>query len=144
VEAHGAMLEFLAARAGYARKGHHGAARRVGGRHDWTSAPVSAARLARARPQLHVHGTTLNKVVCPDGKVRALDYSLILQVRDAAGAYATATSKPSRGKRLAERAASAVWRPPPTGGRGRSPASTSTRRILFSKRTAAITPAWRG
>src|SRR5258706_310365 len=73
VEGHAAMLEFLAARAGHARKGHHG-----GGAGEWVDAPdwTSVQFLQHDSrehdPQLHVHGPTLNKAVCPvDGKVRA-------------------------------------------------------------------------
>src|SRR5205823_5542962 len=87
---HRAMLDFMAEHAGYARAGHHG-----GGGGQWVDAPdwISAQFLQHDSrdhdPQLHVHGTVANKAVCPvDGKVRALDYSLFIQWRDAAGAFA--------------------------------------------------------
>ncbi len=146
VEGHGAMLEFLAARAGYARKGHHG-----GGGGEWVDAPdwTSAQFLqhdSRAHdPQLHVHGTTLNKVVCPvDGKVRALDFSLILQWRDAAGAYGDRYVEALAWQRLAERGLH-LQLEVATDGRSRQIAGIDVEETnLFSKRTAAITPALEG
>ncbi len=85
-----AMLEFLADKAGYARAGHHGGgAGEWVDAHDWTTALFLQHDSREHDPHLHAHATVLNKVMCPDGKVRALDFSiLILQWRDAASAYA--------------------------------------------------------
>jgi hypothetical protein len=134
---HRAALDFMSERASYARAGHHG-----GGAGQWVDAPdlVCAQFLQHDSrdhdPQLHVHGTILNKVQCADGKVRALDYSLFLQHRDAAAAH---------GERVAEAnlwsTLGAFWEARPDGAAreiaGADPAASG----LFSKRAAAITPA---
>ncbi len=87
-------------------------------------------------PQLHVHGPTANKVVCPaDGKVRALDYCLFIQWRDGASAYAERYLEALAWQRYGLR-----WETAPDGVSrqvaGVDPAASD----LFSKRTAAITP----
>ena len=71
-----------------------------------------------------MHGPTANKTVCADGTVRALDFSLILQWRDAAGAYADRWVEAY----VWRDAGGAVDAQPRTGRRGRSPGSTPTRR----------------
>ena len=135
-----AMLNFLAEKAGYARAGHHGGG---GGTwvdaHDWTTALFLQHDSRDHDPHLHAHATVLNKVVCPDGKVRALDYSLILQWRDAASAY---------GDRFVEatvwQQAGALWELA-ADGRSRQIAGIDVEASnLFSKRTAAITPTLQG
>ena len=86
-------------------------------------------------PQLHVHGPIANKTECADGKVRALDGTLLTQWRDAASAI---------GARVFEaylwQTQGTVWQTRQDGlGReivGIDAESTG----LFSKRTAAITP----
>ncbi len=140
MDGHRAMLDFLAEKAGYARAGHHGGgAADVGRRARLDDRAVPAARLPRARPAAARARPDANKVVCADGKVRALDFSLILQWRDAAGAYAD---------RLVE---AYVWQE--AGGAWERAADGTSRQIagvdadatnLFSKRTAAITPALAG
>ena len=91
-----------------------------------TGPPRSSCSTTRATTTRSCTSTapSPNKVVCADGKVRALDFSLILQWRDAACAYAD---------RLVEAYAVAAARrvvgaAPRTGSRGRSPGSTSRRR----------------
>ena len=135
--AHRAMLDFLAEKAGYARAGHHGGgAGRWVDAHDWTSAQFLQHDSREHDPQLHVHGPTSNKTLCSDGVVRALDYTLILQWKDAAGAYAD---------RWAEayvwRDAGARWALSPDGTSRQLAGIDADATNLFSKRTAAITPA---
>src|SRR3954451_8333843 len=134
---HRAMLDFLADKAGYARAGHHGGgAGQWVDAHDWTPAQFVQHDSREHDPQLHVHGPTTNKTICADGVVRALDFSMILQWKDAAGAYAD---------RWAE---AYVWRE--AGVRWTCSADGTSRQVagvdadatnLFSKRTAAIGPA---
>ena len=137
MEAHRAALDFLAAHASFARKGHHG-----GGAGEWVDAPdlVSTQFLQHDSrehdPQLHVHGPTANRTVCPaDGKVRALDYSLLIQWRDGASAFAERYLEALAWQRYGLR-----WETGPDGESrqicGVDPAASD----LFSKRTAAITP----
>jgi TrwC relaxase/AAA domain len=136
LDGHRAMLEFLADKAGYARTGHHGGG--AGGwvpARDWTTAQFLQHDSREHDPQLHAHATTLNKVMCEDGKVRALDYSLILQWKDSASAYADRHVAASGWQRLG-----LLWELGPDGRSlqiaGMDPDATR----LFSKRTAAITP----
>src|SRR4051794_15986171 len=134
--AHRAMLDFLADKAGFARAGYHGGgAGRWVDAHEWTSAQFLQHDSREHDPQLHVHGPTANKTICADGVVRALDYTLVLQWKDAAGAYAD---------RWAE---AYVWRE--AGVRWTCSVDGTSRQIagidadatnLFSKRTAAIGP----
>ncbi|MDN5852245.1 MAG: relaxase domain-containing protein [Actinomycetia bacterium] len=87
-------------------------------------------------PQLHVHGPVLNKVMCSDGVVRALDFTLFTQWRDGAAAICERVSEAAAWEELG-----AWWETRVDGQareiRGVDPAESS----LFSKRTANITPA---
>ena len=134
---HRAVLDFLAAKAGYARAGHHGGG---GGQwvdgHDLIAAQFLQHDSRDHDPQLHVHGPVANKVECADGKVRALDFTLFTQWRDAASAL---------GERVAEadcwQRNGAWWQTRPDG-KAREIAGVDVEASrLFSKRTAAITPA---
>ncbi|WP_246633220.1 MobF family relaxase [Pseudonocardia nigra] len=132
---HRAALDFLAEKAGYARRGHHG-----GGAGEW----VDAHRFVAAQflqhdsrdhdPHLHVHGAVANKVPCADGKWLAVDSNLLKQWRWAAAAV---------GERVAEahltETLGARWVTRPDGARevaGVDADSTG----MFSKRSKAITP----
>lgn len=136
IDGHRAMMDFLADKAGFARTGHHGGG--SGGwveARDWTTAQFLQHDSRDHDPQLHAHGTVLNKAVCADGKVRALDYSLILQWKDAASAYVDRWVEAAGWQRVGmlwERAEDGISR----RVRGVDPDATR----LFSKRTAAITP----
>jgi hypothetical protein len=86
MEGHRAALDFLAAHAGYARRGHHG-----GGGGEW----VDAHRFIAAQflqhdsrdhdPHLHVHGAVANKIQCDDGTWLAIDSNLLKQWRPTRG-----------------------------------------------------------
>ena len=84
-----AAIDFLQDKAGYARIGHHG-----GNAGRWIDSPnfVTALFLQHdsrdGDPQLHVHGPTLNRVLCADGTWRALDSRAIYAWKAAAGAIA--------------------------------------------------------
>src|SRR4051812_36728103 len=137
VGGHRAMLDFLADKAGYARAGHHGGgAGRWVDAHDWTTAQFLQHDSREHDPQLHVHGPTANKTVCDDGVVRALDFSLILQWKDAAGAYADRWVEAYVWRHAGVRWTTAV------DGTSRQVAGVDAEATnLFSKRTAAIGPA---
>jgi hypothetical protein len=134
---HRAALDFLAEKAGYARAGHH-----CGGGGQWVDGHglVAAQFLqhdSRDRdPQLHVHGPVLNRVQCPDGKWRAVDGSLITLWRDGASAM---------GERVAEahvwHSLGVRWETRPDGKARELLGVDADSTDLFSKRTAAITPA---
>lgn len=137
---HRAVLDFMATHAAYARAGHHG-----GGGGQWVDAPelVSAQFLQHDSrdhdPQLHVHGPTLNKVRCADGTVRALDFTLFIQWHDAAAAYGERVCEAYVWERLG------VWWEARPDGKAREIAGVDPAASkLFSKRTAAITPALEG
>lgn len=134
---HRAVLDFYADKAGYARAGHHG-----GGAGQWVDGHglIAAQFLQHDSrdhdPQLHVHGPVANKVECADGKWRALDGTLVTQWRDGAGAI---------GERVAEAFVrehlGALWEVRPDGKARELVGVDADSTGLFSKRTAAITPA---
>ncbi|WP_219417705.1 MobF family relaxase [Pseudonocardia nigra] len=135
---HRGVLDYLAEHATYARAGHHG-----GGGGQWvegTGGLISAQFLQHDSrdkdPQLHVHGPTANKVECGDGKVRALDFTLFTQHHDAAAAY---------GERIGEaylyQQLGVLWETRPNGKAREIAGIDPDAAGLFSKRTAAITPA---
>ncbi|MDQ2710290.1 MAG: relaxase domain-containing protein, partial [Actinomycetota bacterium] len=134
---HRAVLDFYAEKAGYARRGHHG-----GGGGQWVDGQglVAAQFLQHDSrdkdPQLHVHGPVANKVQCADGKWLALDFSLFRLWLEGAGAVGERVAEAYVWQELGVR-----WEVRPDGiGRelvGVDVASSD----LFSKRTAAITPA---
>src|SRR5690606_23615339 len=69
-----AMLSVLAERAGFSRAGRHGSgAGRWIDAHDWTVASFHQSDNRDHDPQQHIHNAILNRVVCADGEVRALD-----------------------------------------------------------------------
>ncbi|MGQ0479999.1 MAG: MobF family relaxase [Pseudonocardia sp.] len=134
---HRAALDFYADKAGYARAGHHG-----GGGGQWVDGHgLIAAQFLQhdsrdKDPQLHVHGPVANKVQCADGKWRALDGTLITMWRDGAAAI---------GERVAEahvwQELGARWEVRPDGKARELVGVDTEATALFSKRTAAITPA---
>ncbi|MEJ3652037.1 MobF family relaxase [Actinomycetes bacterium KLBMP 9759] len=134
---HRAALDFLAEKACYARAGHHG-----GGAGRWVDGTgLTAAQFLQHDsrdhdPQLHVHGPVLNKTMCSDGVVRALDFTLMTQWRDGAAAICERVSEAAAWEELG-----AWWETRVDGQareiRGVDPAESN----LFSKRTANITPA---
>jgi hypothetical protein len=133
---HRVVLDFYADKAGYARAGHHG-----GDGGQWVDAhQIVAAQFLQhdsrdKDPHLHVHGPLLNKVLCADGKWRAIDGTLITTWKDAATAVGERATEAYVAEKLGMR-----WLSRPDGF-GRDlvgvPAESLT---LFSKRTAAITP----
>lgn len=134
---HRAVLDFLSERAAFARAGHHG-----GGGGQWVDAPklVTAQFLQHDSrdhdPQLHVHGPTLNKVECEDGKVRALDFTIFTTWHDAAAAYGERVAEAYLYEKLGVR-----WETRPDGKAREIAGIDPDASGLFSKRTAAITPA---
>jgi len=134
---HRAVLDFYAEKAGYARAGRHG-----GGTGKWVDAHgLIAAQFLQhdsrdKDPQLHVHGPVANKVQCGDGKVRALDGSLLNTWKSAASAVGERTAEAYVWEQLGMR-----WEIRSDGKAreivGIDPDSTA----MFSKRTQAITPA---
>jgi hypothetical protein len=134
---HRAVLDFLSDRAAFARAGHHG-----GGGGQWLDAPnlISAQFLQHDSrdhdPQLHVHGPTANKVECGDQKVRALDFTIFTTWHDAAAALGERVSEAYLYEQLGVR-----WQTRPDGKAREIAGIDPDASGLFSKRTAAITPA---
>jgi hypothetical protein len=134
---HRAVLDFLSDHGGFARAGHHGGG---GGRwvdgHGLIATQFLQHDSRDKDPHLHAHGPVANKVLCADGKWRALDGTLIIQWREGAGAVGERVSEGYLREKLG-----VWWEMTPDGKtreiRGIDPDSTR----LFSKRTAAITPA---
>jgi hypothetical protein len=85
-------LDYLAAKAGYSRVGHHGGAagRYVDG-HDWITASFFQHTSRDNDPQLHIHNPTVSRVQAPDGKWRTLDGRALYLRRPGAGAVAERT-----------------------------------------------------
>ncbi|TDD64794.1 TrwC relaxase, partial [Jiangella aurantiaca] len=99
-----AMLSELSARAGYARTGRHGAgAGRWTDAHDWTVASFHQSDSRDHDPQQHIHNAILNRVVCPDGQVRALDSRAIHAWKQAAGAIGERVMEEELSRRLGVR-----------------------------------------
>jgi conjugative relaxase-like TrwC/TraI family protein len=99
-----AMLGELSARAGYARTGRHGAgAGRWVDAHDWTVASFHQSDSRDHDPQQHIHNAILNRVVCPDGQVRALDSRSIHAWKQAAGAIGERVMEEELSRRLGVR-----------------------------------------
>jgi len=133
---HRAVLDFYGEKAGYARAGHHG-----GGGGQWVDGNgLIAAQFLQhdsrdKDPQLHVHGPVANKVECADGKVRALDGTLITQWRDGASAVGERVCEAYVWEQLG-----ALWETRPDGLAREIVGIDADSTGLFSKRTAAITP----
>src|SRR5947207_3222499 len=69
-----AGLDYLQKHAGYSRVGHHGgAAGRFIDAHKWTIASFFQHDSRNHDPQLHIHNTASNRVMCADGEWRTLD-----------------------------------------------------------------------
>jgi conjugative relaxase-like TrwC/TraI family protein len=82
-----AGLDYLQQHAGYSRVGHHGgAAGRYIDAHRWTIASFSQHDSRNHDPQLHIHNTVSNRVLCADGAWRTLDGHLLYLHRPAASA----------------------------------------------------------
>ncbi|MGH8878526.1 MAG: MobF family relaxase, partial [Stackebrandtia sp.] len=87
-----AALEYLSARAGYSRVGHHGGhAGRYIDAHDWTVASFFQHDNRNHDPQLHIHNAIFNRVQCADGVWRTLDGSALYAHRGAAAAVGERT-----------------------------------------------------
>jgi hypothetical protein len=134
---HRAVVDFYNAHAGYGRAGHH-----PGGGAQWVDAHnlVAAQFLQHDSrdkdPQLHVHGGILNKVLCVDGKWRALDGTLFSLWRDAASAMGERVAEAFLWEQLGLRCETRA------DGKGREIVGVDPDSMdMFSKRTAAITPA---
>jgi conjugative relaxase-like TrwC/TraI family protein len=88
-----AGLDYLQKHAGYSRVGHHGgAAGRFIDAHKWTIASFFQHDSRDHDPQLHIHNTASNRVLCADGEWRTLDSKGIHKIRPAAGAVAERTT----------------------------------------------------
>ena len=82
-----AVLEYLLAKAGYSRIGHHGGtAGRWIDAHDWTIASFFQHDSRNHDPQLHIHNAILNRVEGADGTWRTVDSKAIHKYRGAASA----------------------------------------------------------
>jgi conjugative relaxase-like TrwC/TraI family protein len=134
---HRAVLDFYAEKAGYARAGHHGGG---GGRwvdgHGLIAAQFLQHDSRDKDPQLHVHGPVANKVQCADGKWRALDGTLITGWRDGASAVGERVTEAYVWRKLGAR-----WETRPDGKAREIVGVDGDSMGMFSKRTAAITPA---
>ncbi|NKQ53553.1 relaxase domain-containing protein [Amycolatopsis sp. K13G38] len=87
-----AALDYLSAKAGYSRIGHHGgAAGRYIDAHDWIVASFFQHDSRNHDPQLHIHNAILNRVQGSDGAWRTLDSRAIHKFRGAAAAVAERT-----------------------------------------------------
>ncbi|MGH8879288.1 MAG: MobF family relaxase, partial [Stackebrandtia sp.] len=87
-----AALEYLSARAGYSRVGHHGGhAGRYIDAHDWTVASFLQHDNRNHDPQLHIHNAIFNRVQCADGVWRTVDSRAIHKFRGAAAAIGERT-----------------------------------------------------
>jgi len=87
-----AALDYLAAKAGYSRVGHHGGgAGRFIDAHDWTIASFFQHTSRDNDPQLHIHDAIFARVQCADGEWRTLDGRSIYLHKPAAGAVADRT-----------------------------------------------------
>ncbi len=89
-----AALAYMAEHAGYSRIGHHGGA---GGQwidaHGFTVASFFQHDSRDHDPQLHIHNTILNRVLCADGVWRTLDSRAIHAFRPAAAAVGERASE---------------------------------------------------
>jgi conjugative relaxase-like TrwC/TraI family protein len=84
-----AALDYLQKHAGYSRVGHHGgAAGRYIDAHKWTIASFFQHDSRDHDPQLHIHNTVSNRVLCADGEWRTLDGRSLYLYRPAASAVA--------------------------------------------------------
>ncbi|MBV8996836.1 MAG: relaxase domain-containing protein, partial [Pseudonocardiales bacterium] len=80
-----AMLDYMSAKAGYSRVGHHGGGEgRFIDAHDWTIASFFQHDSREHDPHLHIHNTVLNRVQCADGVWRTLDSDSLKTWRPAA------------------------------------------------------------
>src|SRR6266545_4263054 len=82
-----AGLDYLQKHAGYSRVGHHGgAAGRFIDAHKWTIASFFQHDSRDHDPQLHIHNTVSNRVLCADGAWRTLDGRSLYLYRPASSA----------------------------------------------------------
>ncbi|MCE3552838.1 relaxase domain-containing protein [Pseudonocardia sp. RS11V-5] len=89
-----AGLEYLSAKSGYSRVGHHGgAAGRYVDAHDWVVASFFQHDSRDHDPQLHIHNAVLNRVESPDGAWRTLDSRGMHRWRAGAAAVAERTTE---------------------------------------------------
>jgi hypothetical protein len=89
-----AMLDFLAAKGGYSRIGHHSETQgRWIDAHDWTVASFFQHDTRTHDPHLHIHNTILNRVQGADGQWRTLDAEVLKLWRPAAAAVAERTTE---------------------------------------------------
>ncbi|MPY97747.1 MAG: relaxase domain-containing protein [Actinophytocola sp.] len=130
-----AALDYLAAKAGYSRVGHHGgAAGRFIDAHDWTIASFFQHDSRNHDPQLHIHNAILNRVQGADGEWRTLDSRAIHKFRGAAAAVGERTTEEHLAQALGVRFAT---RP---DGKAREIVGVPAEVMeLFSSRRRAIT-----
>lgn len=135
------FAEHLYDQAGYARVGRHGAgAGRWERSEGWIVAQFLQHTSREGDPQLHVHGAILNKQVCPDGKVRALDTALVMANKQGAGTIADLTLSQGITRRHAARGVGVRWQMR-ADGVGRELVGVDQETMdLFSKRTVKMGP----
>ena len=131
-----AMLDYLAAHAGYSRIGHHGGgAGRFIDAHDWIVTSFFQHDSRDHDPQLHIHNPILNRVKCSDGEWRTLDSRAMHRFRGAAAAV---------GERIMEEhishALGVEFATRPDGAAREIVGIPHAVMELFSSRTRAITP----
>jgi len=130
-----AGIAFLQQRAGYARVGHHGGrAGRWVDAHQWVTALFLQHDSRDGDPHLHVHGPTLNRVLCADGVWRALDTRAIFAWKPAAGAVSDRVAEA-----YAARAVGLLFATRPDGKAREVVGIDQVMRELFSSRRFATT-----
>jgi hypothetical protein len=141
-EAHEQYVNHLYDRAGYARTGRHGPGmagswvRSEG----WTVGQFLQYTSRDNDPQLHVHGPILNKQVCPDGQVRALDTALLMANKQGAGTIGDLAFAQALQRRHAARGVGVEMRMR-ADGVGREIVGVDQATMdLFSKRTKNMGP----
>ncbi|HEX4103173.1 MAG TPA: MobF family relaxase [Pseudonocardiaceae bacterium] len=131
-----AMLDYLAAKAGYSRIGHHSETQGQWiDAHNWTIASFFQHDTRTHDPHLHIHNTILNRVQGADGVWRTLDAEVLLLWRPAAAAVAERTTEEYLTRAVAARLA---MRP---DGQAREVLGIGRELVeLASSRTRAINP----
>jgi conjugative relaxase-like TrwC/TraI family protein len=131
-----AMLDYLAAKAGYSRIGHHSESQGQWiDAHNWTIASFFQHDTRTHDPHLHIHNTILNRVQAADGEWRTLDSKVLQLWRPAAAAVAERTTEEYLTRAVAARM---TMRP---DGKSREVLGIARELVeLASSRTRAINP----
>lgn len=131
-----AMLDYMSAKAGYSRVGHHGGGEgRFIDAHDWTIASFFQHDSRDHDPHLHIHNTVLNRVQGSDGVWRTLDSDSLRVWRPAGAAVGERTASEHLTRSMSARVA---MRP---DGKAREILGIATELLdLSSSRSRAIAP----